>query len=254
MSSAAAIGGAKRLLFVSCATYELGKRLGAEGAAREFTRMCEAPTKTDLPAARMVARLRTLGDVGLYHSFGSNLAKMRSRQAHAARESGAHFWVMLDDDVECDQSTLLSLLALCGDPDEPRAAVLPCLLRGTSDEQRIVNVKWKGSLVLAGSHGTGRSVEHAGTGCMVLTQAALVMTAERWRDSLPLWRDDDGVAKLPLFHQLFEANEQEDGTHAWYGEDLSFCRRMRLAGVEILGLTKGWSFHDGNQLRLDELR
>jgi hypothetical protein len=202
----------------------------------------------------MVARLRRLGDVGLYHSFGSCLAKMRSRQAHAALQSGAHFWVMLDDDVECDQQTLLSLLALAGDPDEPRVAVLPCLLRGTSDDQRVVNVKWASSLVLAGSMGTGRPIEHAGTGCMVVTQMALQLVAQHCSKELPQWRDDDGVAKLPLFHQLFEPNDPKDGTSAWYGEDLSFCRRLRRAGVEILGLTKGWSFHDGNQLNLSELR
>lgn len=243
-----------RLLFVSCATYELGKKLGAEGAAREFTRMCEQPTKTDLPASRMVARLRRLGDVGLYHSFGSCLAKMRSRQAHAALQSGAHFWVMLDDDVETDQQTLLSLLALAGEPDVPRVAVLPCLLRGTTDEQQIVNVKWQSSLVIAGSMGTGRRIEHAGTGCMVVTRAALQRVVEHWKIGLPSWRDDDGVNKVPLFHQLFEDNNSEDGSYSWYGEDLSFCKRLRICGVEIYGLTKGWSFHDGNQLNLSELR
>jgi hypothetical protein len=250
--SVAAVGGAQKLLFVSVATYELGKRHGAEGAAREFTRQCEQPTKSDLPAARMVARLRTLGNVGLYHMFGSTLAKMRSRAAHAALQSKADFWIMIDDDVETDVRTLVSLLALAGDADAPRVAVLPCLLRGTSDEQRVVNVKWESSLLLAGSMGTARPIEHAGTGMMVITRAGLQQVFERAGRELPVWRDDDGVAKLPLFHQLFEPND--DGTSKWFGEDLSFCRRVRRSGVEIFGLTKGYSWHDGNQLDLADVR
>jgi len=247
------IGGAKRLVFCSVATYELGKQLGVEGAATEFTRQCEQPTRNDLPAARMVARLRSLADVGLYHSFGSNLAKMRSRAAHAALESGAQFWVMLDDDVECDQATLLRMLATAGDPDALRAVILPCLLRGTAAEQQVVNVKWVSSLLMAGAGGTCRPVEHGGTGCMIVTRGALQHVTEVFRPELCPWRDDDGAVKLPLFHQLFEEIEHS-GAFSWFGEDLSFCRRLRRAGVEILGLTSGWSVHDGQRLELETLR
>lgn len=249
------IGGAKRLVFCSVATYELGKQLGVEGAATEFTRQCEQPTRNDLPAARMVARLRTLADVGLYHAFGSNLSKMRSRAAHAAIASGAQFWVMLDDDVECDQATLLRLLATAGEPEALRAVILPCLLRGTAAEQQIVNVKWLSSLLMASTGGTCRPVEHGGTGCMVVTRGALLRLVEWAKRDLVLWRDDDGMPKLPLFHQLLERNtDPEDGTCSWFGEDLSFCRRLRRAGVEILGLTNGWSVHDGQRLELETLR
>ncbi len=254
MSDVPHIGGAKRMVFVSVATYELGKRLGIQGAADEFARMCEKPTRSDLPAARMVYRLRTLADVGLYHVFGANLPKMRSRAAHAAIASGADFWVMLDDDLECDQPTLLRLLATAGKPDEPRAVLLPYLMRGTAAEQQTVNVKWASSLIFE-SHGFGcRPVEHGGTGCMLVTRAALLQLVEYCKPELSLWRDDDGVAKWPVFQTLFEPNDPWDGTHSWFGEDLSFCRRLRRAGVEILGLTAGVSVHDGQPLQLDTLR
>lgn len=246
------IGGARRLVFVSVATYELGKQLGVEGAAKEFVRQCEAPTRNDLPAARMVARLRTLADVGLYHSFGANLCKMRSRQAFAALKSDAQFWVMLDDDLECDQSTLLRLLATAGDPDKPRAAALPYLMRGTAEEKTKVTVEWESSLLIAGAGGTCRPAKSIGAGCMIVTRQALLQVLEHARGSLLPWRDDDGAIKVPLFEHIFEPNE--DGTYSWLGEDLSFCRRMRAAGVELLGLTSGWSVHDGQKLELDSLR
>jgi hypothetical protein len=253
------IGGAKRLVFVSVATYELGKQLGVEGAAREFLRQCEKPTRSDLPAARMVARLRTLADVGLYHAFGSNLSKLRSRSAHAAIESGAQFWLMLDDDVECDQSTLLRMLATAGEPDAERAVILPCLLRGTAEDRHTVNVKWESSLIMASTGGTCRPVEHGGTGAMLVTRGALQRVAHFCNDTARMcpWRDDDGVIKIPMFHQMFEMNEpngKEELSYSWFGEDLSFCRRLRAAGVELLGLTSGWSVHDGQKLELDTLR
>jgi hypothetical protein len=247
------IGAAKRSVFVSVATYELGKQIGVEAACREFLRQCENPTRNDLPAARMVARLRTLADVGLYHSFGSNLSKMRSRQAHAALTSDFQFWLMMDDDVECDQSTLLRLLATAGDPDKPRAAGLPCLIRGTAEEQTKLNVEWESSLLMAGAGGTCRPAKSIGTGCLVLTRQALLQVTENARTLRLLpWLDDDGVVKMPLFTQLFEANDS--GSYAWLGEDISFCRVLRKSGVELLGLTSGWSVHDGQKLELDTLR
>ena len=38
---------------------------------------------------------------------------------------------MCDDDVEAPTETLVDLINVAGPPNEPRIAVLPCLVRGT---------------------------------------------------------------------------------------------------------------------------
>jgi hypothetical protein len=230
-------------IFVSVATYELGKRLGVERAAREFLRMCERPLRGDLPAARMVARLRELGDVALYHGASTTLPKLRSRAADAAWQSGADLWVMVDDDVECDTATLARLIKLAGDA---RVSVLPCAVRGVAGDAEL-NVRFAEKLVDVAGGIPFRRAELAGTGCMVVTRAAL----QRVRDAMQAdgkWIDDDGQQKLALFEMH---RDRESGE--WFGEDFSFCRRLRAAGVQIRALMQGVSSHDNQTIQLESI-
>jgi hypothetical protein len=246
-------------IFVSCLTYELSKRLGVELAAKEFARMCECPEPGDLPCARMVGRLRQFGALALYHAAGSCLPKLRSRCAHAALESGADYWVMLDDDVECESATLDRLLAAAGDPLEACIVVLPCRLRGDAGERDTVNVRFvDAGPVVVGNGGPIREIIHGGCGCMVVTRGALQRVSEYYRRELS-WQDDDRCTKVALFEMIRELPlpdpklrplEQEP---EWLGEDLSFCRRVRETGVPIFALLSGLSFHDGQALKLNEI-
>lgn len=234
-------------LLVSTQTYELGKRLGPEAAAREFARMCERPTTGDLPVARMVARLRTLGAVALYHAASTSLPKLRSRAAHAALHSKCDFWVMIDDDVECDTATLARLLTLAGGPASARIAVLPCLLRGTSTERHRLNLEFDGSTLQDFDGVTYRAVKRAGCGCMVVTRQALVVLDARFEQDLS-FVDEDGVEKVALFDMLFCGTEPR-----WLNEDLSFSERARRCDIPIVAPIDGVSVHDKHQLPLHEI-
>lgn len=252
MTVAVAIGGEMkwpaegRRIFFSTQTYELAKRLGAEAAGREFDRMVQSPQRSDPPVARMVYRTRQLGTIALYHGAGTQLAKLRSRAAHAAFASGAETWLMCDDDVECDTGTLLRMFHLAGSGDEPLIVVLPCLLRGLGIELRTVNVEYDGALIETRGGEVYRKVIHGGTGLMIVNRAALRVMYGHLLSSLD-WIDEDSVRKCALF----EMEREHSGR--WFGEDLSFCRRARRAGVAIIAPAQGVSVHDGHQLQLEQI-
>lgn len=246
------------MIFVSCATYELGKRLGIEAAAREFVRMCEQPQRGDLAAARMVARVRAAGlghDVTLYHGAGTQLPKLRSRAAAAAWASGADYWLMVDDDVECDSQTLRSLFVAARDPKEAAVIVLPCLLRGVGIERQTVNVKFEPGQLIALMRGAPvRSVSAAGCGCMLVTRAALEQVRDCFAAERIWWDDDDGARKPALFACVFEGcSADSNEPTSWLGEDLSFVRRLREASVPVFALLSGISVHDDLALQLESI-
>ena len=252
-------------IFCSVLTYELGKALGVVEATAEFRRQIDDPKAPDsLPAARMVARLRELGNVMLYHGAGTCLAKARSRAAHAAHkwlaeqdDSQRAIWVMCDDDVECDQRTLRALLAVAG---HDRIAVLPCAVRGNDREQHTVNVVWESTLLLPLSPESvvARPVLRGGCGVMVVPLGALRLMHERLKLAvdeegafqLDWWHDDDDDVKPALFAQRFAPRSETDSRRTWLGEDYSFCELARSAGVPIFAPVEGVSIHDGIGLDL----
>jgi hypothetical protein len=206
--------------------------------------MVRAPDASVLPAARTIARLISLGvQVELFHGVSSSLPKARSRAAAAARKSGAAYWLMCDDDVEAPSETLVDLIKAAGPPDEPRIAVLPCLVRGSSQRS---NCEFRGA---ARANAVGvwvRPVSLAGCGLMVVTRAALERLFSVYREELG-YTDDDGQPRVALFNMLLEPPR-------WFGEDYSFCVRADRAGIPIDALVHGTSTHDGQDLDLDSLK
>lgn len=231
------------MIFVSVLTYELGKEHGLENAAAEFLRQVGTPDNEALPAARVVARLRDIDEVQLYHGAGTCLAKARSRAAQAFLESRCDRWVMVDDDVETNTSTLERLLSAAG---LSHVSVLPCLVRGSTDDHR-VNVVWGGELVQVVNGVRVRSVKRAGCGLMVVPRAPL----ERAAKDCPRWIDDDGTSKAALFYEMLAPVDGAD-TVRWLGEDYSFCARLGSSDVPIVGLVEGVSVHDGRALLLTQ--
>lgn len=235
-------------VFASCSTYALGKALGIEAAAREFQRQCLQPDRGSLPSARMVARLRLLADVQLFHVASTSLPKLRSRSAHAALSSGADLWIQLDDDVETDTATLERLLDVAGTGALLRAVSVPCRVRGTVAESYRLDSVFDGVLttVCGAALSTVRPLLRGGMGCFVTTRAALQQVCEHFPELG--FVDDDQQRKLALFEMLREPGGQ------WLGEDYSFCERLRTAGVELLALLNGCSTHEGAPLLLDNIR
>lgn len=240
-------------IFASVLTYELAKAMGIEAAQQEFRRQVDNPKSVEsLPAARMVARLREVGNVMLCHAAGTSLPKVRSRTAHEAlkwlKDNGGGIWVMCDDDVECDVPTLSRMIAAAG---ESRVAVLPCLIRGTAAERATLNVVWDGSLVLeehtaAAGNLLVRLVRRGGCGMMIVPLEPLeAVTRLNERDLT--WHDDDGADKVALFQTIFP---MIDGHPRWLGEDYSFCERLRECGIPIVAPVEGRAVHDGTLLDL----
>jgi hypothetical protein len=232
-------------LFVSCLTYELTRRVGVERSGEAFVKMVRAPDSNSLPAARTVTRLIQLGmEVELFHGVSSSLPKARSRAAAAALKSSAAYWLMCDDDVEAPNETLVDLINVAGPPSEPRIAVLPCLIRGSTQRH---NCEFRGEARLnADAAAWVRPVSLAGCGLMVVTRAALERLFSVYTEELG-YTDDDGQKRVALFNLLLEPPR-------WYGEDYSFCRRADRAGIPIDALVQGASTHDGQELQLDSLK
>lgn len=247
-------------IFASVLTYELAKAMGIEAAQHEFRRQVDNPKSVEsLPAARMVARLREIGNVMLCHPAGTSLPKVRSRTAHEAhkwlRDNGGGIWVMCDDDVECDLPTLNRMIAAAG---ESRVSVLPCPIRGTAAERSTINVLWDGSLVLEEHTATAgnllvRLVRRGGCGMMIVPFEALHLVLEASREDREIgdWLDDDGQIKVALFQQMIcrELGANPPGGR-WLGEDYSFCERLRAAGIPIVAPVEGMVVHDGQLLDL----
>lgn len=235
-------------VFVSTLTYELGKRLGIAEAAAEFQRQLREPDRTSLPVARVIARLRQRHDLQVFHGASTSLPQARSRAAFAALHSGADYWLMCDDDVECTDAALEALFGAVGGRTAMSAAVLPCLLRGVGKEQTTVNVQWEDNdLVMAGARGLVRSIRRGGTGMMLVTRGALDAVMSDFSDSLAWDDDSDGLRKVAVFQPMLHERE-------WLSEDLSFCERLTAAGVDLFAILTGVSMHAGNALDLESLR
>lgn len=230
------------MIFFSVLTYELGRQLGVEAAAREFARQVSValPSEPRLPAAAVACHLQRIDEVMLYHPFGTRLPQLRSRCAHAALESAADVWVMCDDDVATDDTVLRAMIEVARSPEHP-AVILPCLVRGARSEHR-VNVEWSGSLLYQIAGHSVRRVVRGGCGLMVVHRTALSLIDDLLA---PLYQDDDGVMKRAFFRDILEPEACR-----WLGEDLSFCARLAAAGVMLVAPTQGKSFHSGMVLEL----
>lgn len=236
------------IIFISVLTYALGKALGIPGAARAFTRQLDDPPTLAaddvLPCARTIHRFRDMADLIIFHGAGTSLPKARSRAAHAALESKADLWVMIDDDVETDLKTARALVTLS---EGGRAAILPCAVRGSDAESHIINCVWDSPLVSLVNGIQARRVLRGGCGCMVVPRAALEKVTEAYRSTLT-FLDDDRASKVALFQQVLVGAPEQ----LWFGEDFSFCERLRAAGVEIVAPVVGLSSHDGAVVDLAE--
>lgn len=228
------------MIFLSVLTYELGRALGVEAAAREFARQASASPGTDrIPAAAVAYNLQRMfgfEGVTLYHPFGTRLAHLRSRCAHAFLASSADVWVMCDDDVATDDRVLRAMVDIARSPQHP-VVILPCLVRGATGDDRL-NLEWDGQLVEQLAGHTVQRVARGGCGLMAVPRSALMAAAEFAEQ----YHDDDGQTKLAYFRELVEDER-------WLGEDLSFCARLRAADVQLVAPVDGQSYHAGMLLR-----
>jgi len=238
-------------IFVTVSLYVLARERGADAARAEFDRQLAAPGRGSMPCVRAIARLRNYSDVAVRVDLGgSSAAKMRSRAASAALEGMTEpgdVWLSIDDDVEATVDALRGLLEAAADP-APRAIIAPTWLRG------LVSVPGQEAVPVVGvaldpeglvrelAGGVRLAPALAGAfGLVAVNRAALQAAAavcERFTD-------DDGAERFAFAHEMIA-----DGR--WWGEDLSFFRRLPPE-VRVEALLTGFTSHAGHVLPLDKL-
>ncbi len=233
-------------VFVSLPAYALGKTLGLDAAMKELHRQVEHPDAASLPAARVIARLRTLADIGLrIDTGGTQLCAVRSRHADEAWKSGAPIWFSVDDDNEATTDTLRYMLEAVSDLDVPRIVIAPYIIRGGEtlthvmvnvDLPRIVTTERR--LPMSGAR--LRPVSKGGFGLVAMNRAALGAVRDACEHLAYI--DTDGVERLALF--FAEIRDKR-----WLHDDFSFFARV-LKHVTVEALLTGVTSHAGESLDL----
>jgi hypothetical protein len=231
-------------IFVTTSVYALAKQHGFEEADRLFSKQVENPDGSSLAAARSIARLRHLDDVGIRVDMGvGTAAKMRSRMADYAWQSRERcdVWAALDDDCEATLETFRLGLKLVR--ATKGIVTIPYMLRRADDQSECLSctmIEPALVTVVAGVHCARTKVGGFG---LVLTHRDALEAVRR--DGGAAWftdLDDGGKSRPALFAEL-QANDR------WYGEDWSFFLRVPRS-VQVLALLEGVSHHEGRVLPL----
>lgn len=224
-------------VFASCSSYVLGCLTSPRQATELISRaVADVNVEQVLPAVHALRELRDLADLALRVDGGAtHIGKSRSRHFAAALESDADVWFYIADDTDTTRETLGWLLDAVN-REEPSFCFAPCTLRGDSG---VVSVEWSPIYSVRNLSNGGKARRAArGDGIGAMNRAALIEIAK----NSPTWRDDsDGYLKPAPYAEILEPGG------AWYGEDLSICRR--LDGVTCEALITGETTH--NTTRLD---
>lgn len=241
------------MIFVSTAVYALAKELGARDAVAEVHRQLEECTQAAngaklrediLPAVRVITRLRLLDALSLHIDAGATcIGKTRARALHAFSQSAADVWISVDDDVDATMQTLRWLLEAARDDLTPRICLAPCLARGPRQEPTLtVQLPQIYIARPLSNGGCVRNATSGGFGLVATNRRALEHIEARAVALDLVYDDDDGVSRLAVFYD-------EISGRRWYGEDLSFFRRLPPQ-VVVEALATGHTGHDGAVLEL----
>lgn len=231
------------MIFFTSHFYALGRQYGAKQGLRRLELEIQSPSMQSHPAVRTIARLRQMDDVHVRNDCGAtSIGRARSRAFHDAYQSEADIWVTCDDDVEATSITLRWMLDAV--KSSHGVCAVPYVLRLSDDEQSCTSVSVADGTVRSLPNG-GEVVpcSQAGLGLIAVQRHAMnriVAVNQHLR-----WRDDDGIERLALFHELLT-----DGQ--WLGEDLSFFRRIPPT-IPVECLVTGNSSHNGVPLKLENV-
>jgi hypothetical protein len=234
------------VIFASSHFYFLGRQLGIAPAMQSLHESIRERVGI-LPAVRTMLRLQGLEDVQVRLDTGATcIAKTRSRAFHDAIQSDCDVWVSIDDDVEATAPTLAALLeaartagGICLAPYVLRQGAANTVQRLSID---LHSCDFAHPRRLPGGGQVVRGLG-GGFGLVAITRHAMLEIAAH--NSAELWNDTDGVQKLAIFREQLE-------NQLWWGEDLSFFRRVP-SHVPIEVLVTGYTMHDGVGLELETL-
>lgn len=245
------------MIYASTMVYALGRALGHERAiarVRELAAVGDdeiSPVRMgepEVPAARVLGRLRELDDVTQHIDAGATcIGKARSRAMDGALQSKADVWVSVDDDVEADVDTLNALVTMAR--HSRGICLAPCLLR--RDDRQIVNVHLEAGPFRAGGEFSGLAIDDeqirtapatwGGFGLVALHRQALECVSVECVTEGDIFTDDDGLTKVAAFHELIVDGE-------WFGEDRSFFEHLEHDDVPVNVLLVGSTTHAGRRL------
>lgn len=238
-------------LIASTMLYALGKRLGMAGALREFQRQMSAPAADSLPVVRTFYRMQMMTELQAWVDCGATIiGKGRSRAFYEARQTDCDVWISCDDDVEVSTTGCGAMLEVLADELVPRVVVVPFMLRSVESINPRLNVDIP--LVRVEEFVAGTKLvrlphpARAGFAMVGMNRKAIERIARKAEETGALtFEDHDGKKKLALFH-----DELDGGM--WYGEDISFFRRVP-DDVAVHALLSGTSNHDGIPVDLERL-
>lgn len=223
-------------LFVSCYPYALikgarvlGKLAPEDGATAEAELIASEELRreaSDWPCYRTVAQVEKVEACVLVSDASGGLPQCRSRMSGRFLYDSVHdVWLTIDDDLYAEAPVIERMVKLARGN---RTAVFtaPYLLRDGRTQSVGGVLPQHAELQLVGATGMGLVAMHRDA----LTKVA---------PFAPPCVDDKGNRYRGFFYELI------DEWNGWLGEDMSFSRRCREAGVPLVALTDAPTCHAG---------
>jgi hypothetical protein len=163
------------------------------------------------------AILRASEELAFYELGATIIHQARCRAAGAFLRSGQDVWVSCDEDVEAGEAALRTLTEHV---ERTRGAAFAAYrLRGDG--------KWSVGAITTDAEAQLLAEPltfegGAGAGLFAVHREAVINSTNTWIEE-----DDDTLSPL-LFHTQLEA-QREIAHSKWMGEDVDFCRRLRIA-------------------------
>jgi len=223
-------------LFVSCYPYALikgarvlGELAPEEGAEAETMLIKREETKRDesaWPCYRTVAQVEKLEPVMLVSDASGGLPQCRSRMSGRFLASACDVWLTIDDDLFAEAPVIERLVKLARLNRQAVFTASYLLRDGVTQSVGGLLSQGETELRNVGTTGMGLVAMHRDTLTKVApyAQPAITGTGERYR---------------AYFAEVI------DEWCGWCGEDVSFSRRCREAGVPILAVADAPTCHAG---------
>jgi len=242
------------MLFVTSHFYAWSKMFPTPAEAMRMLNVeLEHPTRESPEAIKTITRLRTLDDCKVALDSGStSIGRARSivftQALEEVLEPGCDVWAAIDDDNEASTPTLRWALEAVRSSEG--ICVIPYLSRRERESDQVTAVvditpeqmTQRRELSNGGACVPCRS---AGFGLVFMHRHAL----ERMKFVCQVhglrWRNEKGRTLWAPFLELIDGD-------CWYGEDISFFRRVP-SDVRVEALVVGDSSHAGAALRLEHI-
>lgn len=207
------------MIFVSLFTYTLHKLHGPEGYERAAVAELESGVEAAWPGFRTLFRARKLYDVALHLDGSTYITKARSRAAGEFLRSPCDLWLSIDDDIDAPAEVIAEVIDFAN--SDGGLVMAPYAKRG---------------------HETGK-IGDGGMGLSCIGRGSLQAVVDHFPE---LVFDEEFPPGVHRTNPGLFADGIVD--RVWEGEDISFFRRVRAAGVPIRAVETYDVVHAGKRL------